>query len=358
MTNDTKKALEQKGRLKDAVLLFNQEIVKEYSKEGAAQERRNYRVLHPTEIITHECMDGRSYFEDIVQMMKGILYPFRNIGGKFDLSWLYFQTMVLRLVDYAINLGRNIVAIITYHYSEVVPLRGCKGFDFDKEEAISAAMRLQAQYLRVFGSVVLPIVWGIETDTDALVLHGSRGERVKVDPKIFLTTEDVYSLLTQLYPTASKTVIADLVPLIEGNLRHQKDVIPQGKICSELDHTEEIIAIGWRLDALAQRNKVLTIGPFDPYTLENAIATAAQLVVSNIKDGRIPGDEVLLMTSFPFWDETGPERYAAEESAQGFIEKGLSVVKKYSPQLIPILKPLVLRTNMNTKYASVIDFKP
>ena len=37
LTNDTKKALEQKGRLKDAVLLFNQEIVKEYSKEGAAQ---------------------------------------------------------------------------------------------------------------------------------------------------------------------------------------------------------------------------------------------------------------------------------------------------------------------------------
>ena len=304
-------------------------------------------------------MDGRSSLEEVVKIQKGILIPFRNVGCRFDLSWPYFQEMVLKLVGYAINCSRNVVVIITYHYSEGEPSRGCKGFGFDTEAAIAEVMALREQYLTLFGGWVLPVIWGIETDSDALILHGAENERVRVDPSMLLCPDDdIFVMLSRLYPSASKTVIKDLIPLIKGNIAYQNEISAKGKDLSELNHAEEVIAIGWRFDSLTQKNKVLTVGPFDSQGIDKAIVTAVDLLRENIAKKRIEGDELLLMTSMPFRDETGPEKTGAAFTANHFAKRGLKVIQKYAPELISVFKILVLTTNMTTRYAEVIEFNP
>ena len=117
------------------------------------------------------------------------------------------------------------------------------------------------------------------------------------------------------------------------------------------------MAVGWRLDALKPKNTVLTVGPFDPEGTERAIIIAAQILLGNIKEERIRGDEVLLMTTMPYVDDKPGERNLAAKSAKYLARRALKVIETHTPELMNYLYTLVLRTNMNTRYAEVIDFE-
>ena len=47
-------------------------------------------------------MDGRLNLALMTETPPGIVQPFRNIGGKFDLGWPYFGILMREWVDYAV----------------------------------------------------------------------------------------------------------------------------------------------------------------------------------------------------------------------------------------------------------------
>jgi hypothetical protein len=71
--------------------------------------------------------------------------------------------------------GHCCLPLVTYHFSKGDPHRGCAGHGYDTAAARAGAYSLVEQIERVFGgnhACVYPIVVGIETDEDSLVLHG------------------------------------------------------------------------------------------------------------------------------------------------------------------------------------------
>ena len=49
--------------------------------------RERYLSEHPTAIAALKCMDGRINIPVATNTPTGILMPFRNLGGMFDLGW-------------------------------------------------------------------------------------------------------------------------------------------------------------------------------------------------------------------------------------------------------------------------------
>ena len=88
--------------------------------------------------------------------------------------------------------GHCCLPLVTYHFSKGDPHRGCAGHGYDTAAARAGAVSLVNQIERVFGAshaCVYPIVVGIETDEDSLVLHG-KDDQVSCsnEPNIFVDT--------------------------------------------------------------------------------------------------------------------------------------------------------------------------
>ncbi len=64
----------------------------------AVLSRNQYRSRHPTNVAAMKCMDGRLNLSIMTQTPHGIIQPFRNLGGVFDLvkAILAFPAKILR----------------------------------------------------------------------------------------------------------------------------------------------------------------------------------------------------------------------------------------------------------------------
>jgi hypothetical protein len=111
----------------------------------------------------------------------GLLMPFRNLGGIFDLGWPHLGEVLAHHVQRVVSAGRNVVFLVTYHYSQGDPRRGCAGFQYDTAAAIAHTYEIRRQVEHIFGTdhgTVYPLVCGFETDEDALVIHGTAGDKL------------------------------------------------------------------------------------------------------------------------------------------------------------------------------------
>jgi hypothetical protein len=67
--------------------------------------RQRYLSEHPTAIAVLKCMDGRITIPVATNTPTGILMPFRNLGGMFDLGWPHLGEAlahhVLRMTGWA-----------------------------------------------------------------------------------------------------------------------------------------------------------------------------------------------------------------------------------------------------------------
>ena len=95
----------------DFLLELNTKHSREYIE--LASERRRYRGEHPTEIAALKCMDGRLHLPVITKTALGIIQPFRNLGGKFDLGWPFFQSKIDEWVQYSVGRGRHCLVFVT-----------------------------------------------------------------------------------------------------------------------------------------------------------------------------------------------------------------------------------------------------
>ncbi|MCF8151223.1 MAG: carboxysome shell carbonic anhydrase [Sulfuritalea sp.] len=295
--------------------------------------RRRYLVEHPTAIAALKCMDGRVNLSVATHTPPGIIQPFRNLGGMFDLGWPHLGEVLAHYVQRMVGQGRRVVMLITYHYSKGDPQRGCAGFDYDTGAATTHTYAIKRQIEHIFGSghgTVFPLVCGFETDDDALILHGDNGEKLDLST---LSPGDGPSLaprLAALFPDMPEQIREDLLPLLEGNLARIAQV-RQTSRALDIEHREWMICLGRGFDFLHTPNVALIIGPYSP-NLADPIHKAAAIISANMKAGRIPDDGFLLLASVPY-DEIGVDRARAELKSRFLSAFAADVIRRDFPEL-------------------------
>ncbi|MDP2811813.1 MAG: carboxysome shell carbonic anhydrase [Rhodocyclaceae bacterium] len=299
--------------------------------------RKRYLALHPTAIAVLKCMDGRINIPIATNTPPGILMPFRNLGGMFNLGWPHLGEVLAHYVQRMVSSGRRVLFLITYHYSKGDPRRGCAGFHYDTDAAARHAYEIRAQMEHIFGGAhgtVYPLICGFETDEDALILHGTDGERLDMAS---VDTEAAVSLeprMAALLPDMPEQMRADLLPLLRGNLEHIAAVRAQARQHErqlDIEHREWMICLGRGFDFLHTPNIALIIGPYSP-NLDVPIRTAAGIIGTNMAAGRIPDDGFLLLASVPY-DEIGVDRARAELKSRFLSRFAAEVIRAEFPEL-------------------------
>lgn len=328
---------------------------------AAQMARRLYRAQHPTEILVTKCMDGRLNLALYTETPQGILQPMRNIGGKFDFGWPFFQEVVRDSVNYAIGRGRQCILITSYHFSKGDNHRGCAGFGYDTAAATSGAFRLRDQASRVFGSLsgrpVYALAVGIETDEESLIFHGENGDELNVAELTDDVSEDmIRERLRVLYPDMHPCMIADLAPLIAGNRRHISALRASGREPIDLQHREQIVAVGRGFDWLHMPNTALIVGPYS-HEWPKAVATAGTIIKQNIEAGRIPAEHgfLLLVAALHREEEGEAGRRLKQEKVKYLFQTAKEALLESVPDLMPHMKLLGGVVSAETRKLEPVD---
>jgi len=313
-------------------------------------ERQRYRAQHPSAIAALMCMDGRVNLALATQLPSGIITPFRNLGGMFNLGWPYLSQLLIDYVNTQTQSGRRVLLLITYHWSRGERTRGCAGFRYRRDDSLAHAWVIHAQVSQLFGAAhqsVYPLVCGFETDEEALLLHGPEGEILDLaafgGPAALPEADtrsnpDALALEAQLVrtlPGLPRPVRADLLPLLLGNLAHIATVRAQPARELVIEHREWVICLGRGFDFLHTPNLALMIGPYSP-DLAQPIRTAASIIHNNMQAARIPADGFLLLTSMPY-ENHGVERAGAELRARFLAHFATQVISQAHPDLAPLM---------------------
>ena len=295
--------------------------------------RERYVARHPTAIAVLKCMDGRINIPVATRTPLGIIQPFRNLGGMFDLGWPHLGEVFAGYVQRCVRDGRRVLLFITYHFARGNVRRGCAGFAYDTDAAIAHTYRIKSQVEAVFGtehSTVYPVVCGFETDEDALLLHGENGEVLDLARLAGSDDETFLVQLGELYPDMPVQVRRDLLPLLAGNLAHIAEVRQMHRAV-DIEHREWMICLGRGFDFLHMPNLALIVGPYSP-ELAEPVAKAAGIIETNMKKGRIPDDGFLLLASVPC-EEIGMDRARAELKSIFLAEFAAGVIRAKKPAL-------------------------
>lgn len=304
-----------------------------FAEPEAFLARERHLSQHPTAIAVLKCMDGRINIPVATNTPTGIIQPFRNLGGQFDLGWPYLGEVLADFVHGRVRVGRRVLMLITYHYSKGDPQRGCAGFDYDTEAAKAHTYTIKRQIEHTFGGghdTVYPIVCGFETDEDALVLHGDDGDVLDVSTLHDPDSGSIGLRLDSLFPDMPEQIRDDLIPLLLGNSAHIAEVKHDQRIL-DIVHREWMICIGRGFDFLHMPNLALIIGPYSP-DLADPIRKAAGIIQDNMRAGRIPDDGFLLLASAPY-NEVGVDRARAELKAQFLADFAAKVIRAEYPDL-------------------------
>lgn len=325
-----------KTTVRQFALDLNREESGKFTAPDADLARRRYLGQHRTQLIAFKCMDGRVNMSLMTNTPPGIIKPYRNIGGKFNLGWPYLGELIRDDVLFAADEGRDTIVFFTYHFSAGNEHRGCAGFGYDTEAARAATEALKEQSERVFGighTTVYPIVVGIETDEDALTLHGVNGTTLAVADIADASKEVVEQKLLELFPDMYKGMRADLLPIVRGNQEHILEVRASGRQPIELDHRENIIGVGRGFHWLHVPNRALLIGPYG-HAWDSAVQTAGKIVKGNMEAGRIDAaDGVLLLTSALSRFPKGSSGWlVAEEKARYMAETAEEILREAYPE--------------------------
>ena len=305
----------------------------EFCSPEAYLARQRYLARHPTAIAVMKCMDGRINLPVATQTPLGIIQPFRNLGGMFDLGWPHLGEVLAGHVHRMVSAGRQVLVLITYHFSRGDPGRGCAGFNFDTEAAIAHTRAIKRQVEHTFGAghgTVFPLVCGFETDEDALILHGSNDQRLDLSAVAPGGKSTLAPQLAALFPDMPAQVREDLLPLLGGNLAHISSVRRAARTL-DIEHREWMICLGRGFDFLHTPNMALIIGPYSP-DLADPIRKAAGIIEANMNAKRIPDDGFLLLASVPY-DELGMDRARAELKSRFLSRFAAQVVQHDYPKL-------------------------
>jgi hypothetical protein len=83
----------------------------------ACLARERYLSEHPTAIAVLKCMDGRINIPVATNTPTGILMPFRNLGGMFDLGWPHLGEVLSHHVLRMTSTGRRVLILMKRHWN-------------------------------------------------------------------------------------------------------------------------------------------------------------------------------------------------------------------------------------------------
>ena len=337
-------------KLKEKILAMNAERSRLFQETN--HERRNYRREHPIEIAVTMCMDGRVNLTVVCELPVGIISPFRNIGGRYDLGWPLLRHFLNELEGYAYKKRRPMLLIITYHWSKGDEHRGCAGFKYNKAEAIASMKQFKAQVDSCYGSRIHTILMGLETDSDALIVHGDKDRILDMSEKDGASVLGLQGDLAELFPLMPEQMRMDVASLLFGNVRHIAKVRVERRCLKEFKHNERVLAIGQGFDWLRNDNFALIIGPCDP-VLDQPIVTAATIIHRNWKEKRIPQGGVLLVST-PF--RKCEDRSGAVEQSRYLANLATRCIAKQVPEMVNFFEPLVGVLDIETRAFEAIEF--
>jgi Carboxysome Shell Carbonic Anhydrase len=306
----------------------------QFSSSESWLSRQRYLAQHPTAVLVLKCMDGRINIPVATDTPTGIIQPFRNLGGMFNLGWPHLGETLARSVEQIVSRGRRALVLITYHYSKGDPHRGCAGFNYDTAAAIAHTRAIKAQVEHTFGAghqTVYPVLCGFETDEDALILHGENEDTLSLAELSSSELESLPQRLSALFEDMPHQVRDDLVPLLRGNLSHIDRLRRAPPRTLDIQHREWMICIGRGFDFMHTPNLALIIGPYSP-DLSDPIRKAASIIESNMREGRVPDDGFLLLASAPY-EEHGVDRARATLKSQFMSDFAASVISREFPAL-------------------------
>ncbi|MBI3356553.1 MAG: hypothetical protein HY038_07285 [Nitrospirae bacterium] len=295
--------------------------------------RNRYIAEHPTAIAAFKCMDGRINIPVVTNTPHGIILPFRNLGGRFNLGWPHLGEALAEHVQGVVGQGRRTLALVTYHYSKGDSRRGCAGFDYDTDAARAPTFGIKQQMEVVFGTghtTVYPLVCRFETDEDALILHSSGGKVLDLSTISPTDYDTLPAELAQLYPDMPDQMREDLLPLVRGNIAHIDEIKRTNRELN-FEHREWMICIGRGFDWLHIPNVALIIGPYSP-DLADPVRNAAGIIEANMRAKRIPDDGFLLLAEAPYC-EIGVDRARAELKGGFLSEFAGQVIRVEFPNL-------------------------
>jgi len=311
------------------------DLARKHSTEFCSPEaflaRERYLALHPTAIAVMKCMDGRINIPVATNTPPGIIQPFRNLGGMFDMGWPHLGEVLAQYVQRMVRSGRRILFLITYHFSRGDISRGCSGFGCDTEAAIAHTRQIQNQMEAIFGfahDTVYPLICGFETDEDALLLHSPDGRIL--DLSADLSPDELAAELALRFQDMSKEMRSDLLPLLVGNVSHVKELRMERRTLT-VEHREWMICLGRGFDFLHTPNLALIVGPYSP-NLADPVRKAAAIIESNMAAGRIPDDGFLLLASVPY-EEIGVDRARAVMKSRFLSGFAAEVIEREFPAL-------------------------
>lgn len=319
--------------------------------------RKRYSAKHPTMVIALKCMDGRIHIPYATKTPMGIVKPFRNIGGMFNLGWPYLGEVLSNTVNNAIESSQRVLMLITYHYSKGDKHRSCAGFNYDCDAAKKHVFEIKKQVEHIFGhnhQTVYPLICGFETDEDAIILHENEEKVLNLAECDNLSKELLSNKLRTMFPDMPDRILKDLVPLAKGNIEHVQEVRKSHRnLALDSVHREWIICVGRGFDFLHVPNIALIIGPYSP-DLGGPISKAVGIIKSNMKKGMIPKDGFLLLASAPY-SEIGADRARAELKSRFLSQYVSEVIKKDYPEMIGLMKKKTAVLNWHTRSLEVID---
>ena len=299
--------------------------------------RERYMAKHPTAVAALKCMDGRINLSVATETPAGILMPFRNLGGMFNLGWPHLGEILTQHVQHMVHDGRRVLMLITYHWSKGDVKRGCAGFHYNRQASMDHTWQIREQVSTLFGTAhqtVYPLVCGFETDLESILLHNSHGQTLDMAEACDWSEDQLVGALTQLLPDMPAPMRRDLLPLLLGNARHvrsMRDQMARRERELAIDHREWVICLGRGFDFLHTPNLALIVGPYSP-DLAHPIQTAASIIQSNMDAGRIPDDGFLLLASVPY-EASGVERARAELKSRFMAQFAADVISKAHPRL-------------------------
>lgn len=343
-------------QLIEELLELNREQAAKYNDSGQIDLRERYRGRHPTRIACFKCMDGRVNIAALTQTPFGLIRPFRNIGGIFDLGWTALDYRINDFIDYTVREGARNLFIVTYHFSKSDRHLGCRGHDYDKDRAVESAARLVDQMERVFGKgheQVYPILVGVETDGEELIFHGADGLAVGMAEHAKLEPRQFREIVEDLYPDMDTEIVRDLLPLVTGNAAHAAKVRQRPKKIEQLEHRERVLAVGAGFDWLHRVNYALIINDLDP-TLDDTIAAAAGIIKVNRDAGRLPDDRALYFVSVSYFDQ-GRRRNNAIERARYLTKLGLEAIRKFHPGLEDCFETLTAVMDWDKRRLEIVE---
>lgn len=300
-------------------------------------QRREYREKHPTEIAATMCMDGRLNFSTITSSLFGLVTTFRNIGGVHDVGWPMFHQTLNSWEAYAHSKRRPALIIITYHWSASRREFGCKGFDFDLDKSLAQMLLLRDQIHHCYHGRIFPLVVGIETDSEALVVLGDRG--LTLDMRHLAQEADEHFLQYKIDEIVKipEIIRGDLVPLLLGNAKRVLEVRQSGRTPHDCEHCERVLGIGQGFDWLNHHNLTLVVGLCDP-SLNRPIITATKIIRDNWLCGRIEKGGVLLVST-PYRDPN--DRKPAMEQSKYLARFAAQYIREEVPDMADFFTPLV-----------------